>query len=162
MQDVIKKAKEGGFNALALTADFTWYGNRERDVRNGVSNTFLCLLPSPGSRAKTNPYVHLAGFTIPPNYSAKQIYHAIKAPAWTWDFVSNDPYNYACINTEVPADSLAAFVNSQINPAFNWEDAEWLMKEWDGPAALKGVVRPDDAQRALKVILSTLIVTCLL
>lgn len=99
---------------------------------------------------------HAAGFTIPPNYSAKQIYHAIKAPAWTWDFVSNDPYNYACINTDVPADSLAAFVNSQINPAFNWEDAEWLMKEWDGPAALKGVVRPDDAQRALKVIVFVL------
>jgi isopentenyl diphosphate isomerase/L-lactate dehydrogenase-like FMN-dependent dehydrogenase len=36
VQDVIKKAKAGGFNALALTADFTWYGNRERDVRNGM------------------------------------------------------------------------------------------------------------------------------
>jgi len=63
------------------------------------------------------------GFTIPPNYSAKQIYHSLKSPAWTWDFLSNEPYKYACINTEVPADSLAAFVNSQINPAFSWEDA---------------------------------------
>jgi len=32
----MKKAKAGGFNSLALTADFTWYGNRERDVRNGI------------------------------------------------------------------------------------------------------------------------------
>jgi len=130
VQDVIKKAKKGGFNALALTADFTWYGNRERDIRNG--------------------------FTIPPNYSANQIYEAIKSPAWTWDFISNEPYKYACINTEVPADSLAAFVNSQINPSFNWEDAEWLMKEWNGPAALKGVIRPDDAKKALSVGFSTI------
>ena len=65
----------------------------------------------------------LPGFTIPPNYSAKQIYESFKAPAWTWDFLSNDPYKYACINTEVPADSLAAFVNSQINPSFTWDDA---------------------------------------
>jgi len=65
----------------------------------------------------------LAGFTIPPNYSAKQIYQAIKAPTWTWDFISNDPYSHACIDTEVPADFLEAFVNSQINPAFNWGDA---------------------------------------
>jgi len=36
VQDVMKKAKAGGFNSLALTADFTWYGNRERDVRNGI------------------------------------------------------------------------------------------------------------------------------
>tara|TARA_B110000858_G_scaffold174989_1_gene208008 strand:+ start:1601 stop:2977 length:1377 start_codon:yes stop_codon:yes gene_type:complete len=130
LQDVIKKAKAEGFNALALTADFTWYGNRERDIRNG--------------------------FTIPPNYSATQIYEAIKAPSWSWDFVSNEPYTYACINKDVPADSLAAFVNSQINPEFNWEDAEWLMKEWNGPAALKGVVRPDDAKKALSVGFSTI------
>lgn len=45
VQDVIKKAKAGGFNALALTADFTWYGNRERDVRNGTSSLihFYCM-----------------------------------------------------------------------------------------------------------------------
>jgi len=44
VQDVIKKAKAGGFNALALTADFTRYGNRERDVRNGISCIpILCL-----------------------------------------------------------------------------------------------------------------------
>ena len=30
VKEVIAKAKEGGFNALALTVDFTWYGNRER------------------------------------------------------------------------------------------------------------------------------------
>ena len=56
----------------------------------------------------------------------------------------------------MPADSLAAFVNSQINPAFNWDDAEWLMKEWNGPAAIKGVVRPDDAKRAVQVGFSTM------
>ena len=30
VKEVLAKAKEGGFNALALTVDFTWYGNRER------------------------------------------------------------------------------------------------------------------------------------
>ncbi|KAG8461515.1 hypothetical protein KFE25_001119 [Diacronema lutheri] len=130
LQEVIKKAKDGGFDALALTVDFTWYGNRERDIRNG--------------------------FTIPPNYSLKQIIQAIQRPAWTWDFISNDAYTYANINKDVPADSLAAFVNSQINPAFNWDDAEWLMKEWNGPAAIKGVVRPDDAKRAVQVGFSTM------
>ncbi|KAJ1619425.1 l-lactate dehydrogenase [Pavlovales sp. CCMP2436] len=130
VQEVIAKAKKGGFQALALTVDFTWYGNRERDIRNG--------------------------FTIPPNYTVKQVVEAIKRPAWTWDFISNDPYTYANINKDVPADSLAAFVNNQINPAFNWEDAEWLMKEWGGPAAIKGVVRPDDAMRAVKAGFSTM------
>merc|ERR1712125_112768 len=49
------------------------------------------------------------------------------------------------------ADSLAAFVNSQIAPEFDWNDAEWLLGEWNGPAAPKGVCRPDDAVRELEV-----------
>ena len=130
VKDVIAKAKEGGFNALALTVDFTWYGNRERDIRND--------------------------FSIPPKYNLKQTIEAIKKPAWTWDFLTHEPYSYACINTDVPADSLAAFVNSQIAPEFSWSDAEWLLGEWNGPAAPKGVVRPDDAKRAVEIGFSTI------
>jgi len=112
------------------TVDFTWYGNRERDIRND--------------------------FSIPPRYSVKQVIEAINKPAWTYDFLSHDPYTYACINTEVPADSLAAFVNSQIAPEFDWKDAEWLLGEWNGPAAIKGVVRPDDAITAVETGFSTM------
>ena len=54
------------------------------------------------------------------------------------------------------ADSLAAFVNSQIAPEFDWKDAEWLLGEWGGPAAVKGVVRPDDAVRAVETGFSTM------
>lgn len=130
VKEVISKAKEGGFNALALTVDFTWYGNRERDIRND--------------------------FSIPPKYNIKQTLEAIRKPAWTWDFLTHEPYTYACINTDVPADSLAAFVNSQLAPEFSWKDAEWLLGEWNGPAAPKGVVRPDDAKKAVELGFSTI------
>ena len=54
------------------------------------------------------------------------------------------------MDTSVPADSLAAFMNSQINPAFDWEDLRWLCNEWSGPVALKkGVMCPQDAVKAL-------------
>ena len=130
VKEVIAKAKEGGFQALALTVDFTWYGNRERDIRND--------------------------FSIPPKYNLKQTMEALRKPAWTWDFLTHEPYTYACINTDVPADSLAAFVNSQLMPEFSWKDAEWLLGEWNGPAAPKGVVRPDDAKRAADMGFSTI------
>ena len=48
LKDVLTTAKNGNFQSMALTVDLAWYGNRERDIRNG--------------------------FSIPPNYSAKQIY----------------------------------------------------------------------------------------
>lgn len=130
VKEVVQRAKEGGFNALALTVDFTWYGNRERDIRND--------------------------FSIPPKYSINQMIEAIRKPAWTYDFLSHDPYTYACIRTDIPADSLAAFVNSQLSPEFDWKDAEWLLGEWNGPAAVKGVVRPEDAKTAVETGFSTM------
>jgi len=125
LKELLAQAKENGFESLALTVDFSWYGNRERDIRNN--------------------------FTIPPAYTPKLMWEALKRPAWTWDFLSNPPYKYALIRDDVPADSLANFLNSQLYPAFGWEDAEWLCSAWDGPVAIKGICRPDDAKRALEV-----------
>ena len=122
-RDLLQAAREHGYDAVALTADFTWFGNRERDHRNG--------------------------FSVPPNYSARQIWEAIKRPAWTWDVLSTPVYTYANINKNVPAESMAAFINAQLSPDFNWKDAEWLAQEWGGKLALKGVVRADDAVKAL-------------
>lgn len=127
VRDVIQKAKENDYNILALTADFGFYGKRERDLRNG--------------------------FTIPPNYSINQVVEAIKSPQWTFDYLMSPGYKYACLNNNVPADSLANFVSNQLNPAFTWKDAEYILNEWGntGPVALKGVVRPDDAEIAAKL-----------
>jgi isopentenyl diphosphate isomerase/L-lactate dehydrogenase-like FMN-dependent dehydrogenase len=132
VRDMLAQAREGGFEALALTVDFTWYGNRERDTRNE--------------------------FTIPPSFSLAQVVGAVQAPAWTWDFITNDTYSYALLNKNVPAESLAKFVNEQISPEFTWKDAEWLCSEWQGtgPVAIKGIVRPDDAVRAIDHGFSTI------
>merc|ERR1719445_720765 len=130
VKEVLEKAKAGGFDAMALTVDFTWYGNRERDIRND--------------------------FSIPPKYSLNQVIEAIKKPAWTYDFLSHEAYTYACLRSDVPADSLAAFVASQLCPDFSWKDAEWLLGEWNGPSAVKGVVRPDDATKAVETGFTTM------
>ena len=145
VKDLLHQAKhDHGFSGLALTVDATWMGNRERDVRNG--------------------------FSIPPNYSLSQTLQAVQAPAWTWDFVTHEPYSYACINQDVPAESLVSFINRQLTPDFAWHDAEWVLGEWVGgsgsasndgdsreyTAALKGVVRPEDAVHAAQLGFDTI------
>ena len=43
-----------------------------------------------------------------------------------------------------------AFIRDAFDPSFDWDDAEWLCQEWnEGPVALKGVVRPSDAVKAV-------------
>jgi L-lactate dehydrogenase (cytochrome) len=127
--DILQQARAAGFDALALTVDVSWMGNRERDPRNS--------------------------FTVPPSYSLHQMIEACKRPAWTWDFLSNEPFSYACINKDVSAESMAAFIGSQLTPNFSWSDAEWLLGEWNGPTAIKGVIRPQDAAQAIQVGFST-------
>ena len=155
VRDLLAQAKEHGFNALALTVDLTWYGNRERDTRNG--------------------------FTVPPAYTLTQIANAMKRPAWTWDFLSSPEYAYAALDVAaearrarrrsvnpdensdrdpdaqenekaLPTDrrSQVSFIRDAFDPSFSWDDAEWLVHEWDGPVALKGVVRPEDARKAVE------------
>merc|ERR1712185_262354 len=36
-RDLLQRARDGGYDAVALTADLSWFGNRERDRRNGFS-----------------------------------------------------------------------------------------------------------------------------
>jgi 4-hydroxymandelate oxidase len=44
---------------------------------------------------------------------------------------------------------LAAFIRTMRDPAFTWNDLEWLRSRSSLPLVLKGVVRPDDARRAV-------------
>jgi len=126
LKEVLDRAKEVGFTSLALTADFSWVGNRERETRTG--------------------------FTVPPSYSMRQCIDALKAPAWTYDYMSRVPYGYKAVpDADFPAESLVDFIAAQMKPEFDWKDAEWLCSEWGdvGPVALKGVARGSDAARAI-------------
>ncbi|MCK5711759.1 MAG: alpha-hydroxy-acid oxidizing protein [Hyphomicrobiaceae bacterium] len=123
VKEMMDRAREAGYKALILTVDFPIAGNRERDPRNG--------------------------FSIPPKVGVKQAWHALRAPAWSLDYVIRPSVKYANLSADTAAVSLQDFVYEQFDAGFNWRDAEWLLGEWNGPAVIKGVVRPDDARRAV-------------
>ena len=123
VKEMMDRAREAGYKALILTVDFPIAGNRERDPRNG--------------------------FSIPPKVGVKQAWHALRAPAWSLDYVIRPSVKYANLSADTAAVSLQDFVYEQFDAGFNWHDAEWLLGEWNGPAVIKGVVRPDDARRAV-------------
>ena len=121
-RDMLLRAKAAGFEALLVTVDLPVHGHRERDHRNG--------------------------FAIPPKIGPKQVWHALRAPRWTIDYLAGPPIRYANLAHDTAAMSLAAFVGQQLDPSFAWDDAAALIADWDGPTILKGVVHPDDAVRA--------------
>jgi L-lactate dehydrogenase (cytochrome) len=123
IKEMLDRARAVGFTALILTVDFPIAGNRKRDPRNG--------------------------FTIPPKIGLRQAWEALKRPAWTWDYLSQPAIQYANLSQKTAAVSIAQFVAEQLNASFSWKDAEWLLDEWNGPSVIKGVVREDDAERAV-------------
>ena len=62
-------------------------------------------------------------------------------------------------NADAGGSGLAAYVASLFDPALTWKDIEWLARVTKLPILVKGILRPDDALRAVKHGASGIIVS---
>jgi L-lactate dehydrogenase (cytochrome) len=129
VKDMLNRAQANGYEAIMITVDTAVLGRRERDVRRG--------------------------FTLPPKLGLGTIVDGITHPAWTWDFIRNEPITFSNI-TDPSASSagtavnLSYFISEQFEPALSWDDLEWFRANWKGPIILKGVQSVADAVLAQK------------
>lgn len=122
--DMLSRAQACGHEALVLTVDVAVAGVRERDVRNR--------------------------FSTPPRMTLKALGQGLVRPRWSAGFVARpriSPGNVP-FGTGGPA-SHAELVNRQFDPTVTWADLELLRSRWDGPLVIKGIMRADDAARAV-------------
>jgi 4-hydroxymandelate oxidase len=72
------------------------------------------------------------------------------------------PAGYGSMTTRlgtVPESALASYVADRLDPALRWEDVMWLRSITKLPLVLKGIVRPDDARRAVAAGVNAIIVS---
>lgn len=130
VKEMISRAEASGYEALILTVDTAVLGRRERDVRRG--------------------------YTLPPKIGLDTIIDGLIHPAWTRDFLTNDPITFANVPPSSGAGDgstavdLAGFINSQFDQALSWSDVDWLRSVWPGPVILKGIQTVADAELAVK------------
>ena len=130
VKEMISRAEASGYEALILTVDTAVLGRRERDVRRG--------------------------YTLPPKIGLDTIIDGLIHPAWTKDFLTNDPITFANVPPSSGAGDgstavdLAGFINSQFDQALSWSDVDWLRSVWPGPVILKGIQTVADAELAVK------------
>jgi heme/flavin dehydrogenase (mycofactocin system) len=85
---------------------------------------------------------------------ARFIPQVARRPRWLADFArSRRLPDLTVPNMVGPGEQAPTFFGAyyewmQTSPP-TWEDVAWLVKEWDGPVMLKGVMRLDDARRAV-------------
>ena len=136
--DLIARCREANFTALALTVDTTVAGNRERDYHTGM--------------------------TTPPKLTPRSLLSFAAHPKWTFNYLARDKFDLPNISRIIDAGSkesysIVDYINTQMKPSINWDDAAAMIEEWGGPFAIKGVMSVDDARRSVDAGASAIMIS---
>jgi len=128
--DLLDRCKRSGFDGMCLTVDTLVAGNREKD--------------------------HRTGFTTPPKLTLNSLLSFASRPLWVLRYLTNKKFELSNVVKKTDkgtniTKSVIDYINEQYDPKMNWKDAEYCVKKWNGPFALKGVMSVDDAKRAIDI-----------
>ena len=126
---LVRRARDAGYEAILVTVDLPVSGKRERDPRNGFHTPY-----SPNWRNSRD---------------------VIFKPAWALDMLRNGLPGMANLegypfSTPTGTDIVTA-VGREMDAGLDWEYIKQLRSDWPGKLLLKGVERADDAERAVSV-----------
>ena len=137
LKDFIQRAKASGYTALCLTVDLPLAGQRERDLKNG--------------------------FTVPPQIRLSNILDTMLRPDWLWGFLTHPRMTLENVRGHAIAAknlfSVIDYTTAQFDPSLTWDDMAWMVQEWGGPFAIKGILSVDDARRAADTGVSAVIIS---
>mgnify|MGYP001040992581 FL=1 len=136
--NLIDRCKSSGFKSMCLTVDTVTAGNRERD--------------------------HYWGFATPPKLNVKSILGFMKRPKWTFNYLTHKKFEMANVKAFTKkgtsiATNVMEYINEQYDPAMSWKDAEYCIKRWGGPFAIKGLMSVEDAKRAVDIGASAILLS---
>ena len=137
-REFIQRCKDANFDALALTVDVPVPSNREREIRYG--------------------------FNMPPRLTPASIAGFLRKPGWLWRYLTTPTPILANVAHKIDqgsadASSLIDYVGAQFDPSVSWQDMEWMIAEWGGPFAIKGILSARDARRAVDIGASAVMVS---
>jgi (S)-mandelate dehydrogenase len=131
---IMDRARDAGFECAMLTSDFPVAGKRERDLKTG-------LLPHQRFTAATKLDI-------------------LMHPRWLASVATRRP-RFVNVERELPPGSdVNAFVGQNMfDPAFCWDDIRRFRDRWPRKLVLKGILRADDAERAVAAGLDGIVVS---
>ncbi len=122
---LVRRAAAAGYEALIITSDFPVPGKRERDMRSGLLPARKLTL-----RAKLG---------------------VLARPRWLLTVATRRP-RFVNVEREIgPGRDAASFTtDNMFDPALDWDAFRRFRDVWKGKLLLKGVLRVDDAVRAVE------------
>ncbi len=121
---LIERARAAGYFGLMITVDLPVGGKRERDYRND--------------------------FAIPFRFTPRNLADFSRRPGWVARMLLNGVpvlENLAGLSPSTSLAQAASSVGRNYDSSFNWDDLKTIRDLWPAKLVVKGVVRPDDAER---------------
>jgi L-lactate dehydrogenase (cytochrome) len=134
---LIDRAKAAGCSALVLTLDLQILGQRHKDIKNGL--------------------------TAPPKPTIANLINLATKPRWCMAMLKTQRRSFGNIvghATNVKdMSSLSSWTAEQFDPRLSWDDVKRIQDRWGGKLILKGILDPEDAERAAQSGADALIVS---
>jgi L-lactate dehydrogenase (cytochrome) len=125
---LIDRARDAKCGALVVTMDCQHYGQRHKDVRNGL--------------------------TVPLKFTPKFVAEMAIKPRWALQMLGTQRRTFGNFAGHVPGATsvkeLADWMGQQDDLTLNWADLPGLKKRFGGPLVVKGILHPDDARAAIE------------
>tara|TARA_B100001109_G_scaffold217959_1_gene187920 strand:+ start:48 stop:641 length:594 start_codon:yes stop_codon:yes gene_type:complete len=85
-------------------------------------------------------------------------------PKWVFNYLAGEKFELANVSKKTDkgtniSKSVIDYINEQYDPAMNWNDAEYCVKKWGRPFALKGVMSVEDAKKAIDIGCTAIIIS---
>jgi len=126
--DLVRRAEENGVHVLVLTFDTPTRTVRSREVKSGIVNPFRLT-----TRLRLD---------------------AMRSPHWLGSLARNGIPRFVTLNRYVgksnpTIEESSEFIRKEQGGAFTWDEIARYRDKWKKPLALKGVLHPEDAERAV-------------
>ena len=127
---MIERCKDAKFDAIALTVDTIVGGKRERDL--------------------------VTGFTSPPRLTLKSLMSFATHPDWTLNYLFREKFELSNLKDYVSEGSnlsisISDYFSTMLDQSMDWKAAENVRQQWGGEFCLKGIMSVADAQRAVDI-----------
>ena len=137
VNSLIDRAKAAKCSALVITLDLQILGQRNRDLKNGLS--------------------------APPKPTFKNIIDLSTKWSWGLEMLQTKRRSFGNIVGHVSGvsdtSSLSEWTQTQFDPALDWDKISKIKEYWGGKVILKGILDKEDAKMALQVGADAMIVS---
>lgn len=135
VRNLIHRAKAANCSRLVVTMDLSVLGQRHKDIKNALS--------------------------IKPN--ARNMLNIATKPEWALRMATTQYKTFGNVVGHAKGvddlSSLLTWAKEMVDPSLDWDDVEWIRKEWGGPIMLKGIMHTEDAKIAADMGIESIVVS---